>query len=92
MTGQVVATHIHVRFAAVSLTRRRGRKSLLNRRDATLGISGSLRPGIFDQPGEGDFFNKLLSLAPFFFLPRFSLPCILNRKSLVLGPRSSEGV
>jgi hypothetical protein len=45
---------------ADSPTRRRGKKSLLIRRDATLRISGALHLGIFNQPGENEFFNMLL--------------------------------
>ena len=42
------------------LTRRRGKKSLLIRRDATLRISGALRLTLFEQPGKDDFFGSLL--------------------------------
>ena len=45
---------------ADSLTRRRGKKSLLRRRDATLRISGALRLTLFEQPGKDDFFGSLL--------------------------------
>jgi hypothetical protein len=47
------------RYPAVSPTRRRGKKSLPIRRDATLRISGALHPGIFDQPAKNDFFNRI---------------------------------
>jgi hypothetical protein len=46
--------------SAGSPTRRRGRKSLLIRRDATLRVSGALHLGIFEHPAKNDFFNKLL--------------------------------
>jgi len=42
--------------SAGSPTRRRGKKSLLIRRDATLRILGALHPGIFEQPAKDDFF------------------------------------
>ncbi len=45
---------------ADSPTRRRGKKSLLIRRDATLRISGALHLDIFEQPAENDFFSNLL--------------------------------
>ena len=50
------------KYASVptSPTRRRGKKSLLIRRDATLRLSGALHLGIFEQPAENDFFSKLL--------------------------------
>jgi hypothetical protein len=47
---------------AGSPTRRRGKKSLLIRRDATLRISGALHLTIFEQPGKDDFFHSLLDL------------------------------
>jgi hypothetical protein len=47
---------------AGSLTHRRGKKSLLIRRDATLRISGGLHLGIFDQPAKNEFFNRLSKL------------------------------
>jgi len=46
---------------AGSPTRRRGKKSLLTRRDATLRISGALHLGIFEQPEKNDFFSNLLN-------------------------------
>jgi hypothetical protein len=45
---------------AGSLTRRRGKKSLLIRRDATLKILGALHLALFEQPGKDDFFSNLL--------------------------------
>ncbi len=59
LTGQVVAAYIQVRLQAGSPTRRRGKKSFLIRRDATLRISGALHLSIFDQPGGNEFFNRL---------------------------------
>jgi hypothetical protein len=47
------------RYPAASPSRRRGKKSLLIRRDATLRISGVLHRGIFDQPEKNEFFNRL---------------------------------
>jgi hypothetical protein len=44
---------------ADSPTRRRGKKSLLIRRDATLRISGALHLGILEQPAKNNFFSKL---------------------------------
>jgi len=49
-----------LRCPAASPAWRRGKKSLLIRRDATLGISGALHLGIFEQPAENDFFRNLL--------------------------------
>jgi hypothetical protein len=43
---------------AGSPTCRRGNKSLLIRRDATLRISGALHLGIFEHPGENHFFSS----------------------------------
>jgi hypothetical protein len=51
---------------ADSPTRRRGKKSLLIRRDATLGISDALQQAIFEQPGKLAFFRNLLSQKPTF--------------------------
>jgi len=45
----VIAAYVQVRLAD-SPTRRRGKMSLLMRRDATLRISGALHPSIFEQP------------------------------------------
>jgi hypothetical protein len=45
---------------ADSPTRRRGKKSLLIRRDTTLRISGALHLGIFDQPEKNEFSDRLL--------------------------------
>ena len=41
-------------------TRRRGKKSLLIRRDATLRISGALHLAIFEQPEKDGLLNILL--------------------------------
>jgi len=46
---------------ADSPTRRRGEKSLLIRRDATLGISEALHLVIFEQPEKTHFSRKLLN-------------------------------
>jgi len=46
--------------SAGSPTRRRGKKSLLIRRDATLRISGALHLGIFEQPAKDEFFSKVI--------------------------------
>jgi len=55
--------NVHLlRYPAASPSWRRGKKSLLIRRDATLMISGALHLGIFEQPGENDFFSKLLGI------------------------------
>jgi hypothetical protein len=66
-----------LRYPAASPPWRRGKKSLLIRRDATpyplplrrtskyaslLRISGALHLGIFEQPAENDFFSKLLGV------------------------------
>jgi hypothetical protein len=61
-----------LRHPAASLSQRRGKKSLLTRRDATLRISGgprrrdfaklNLHLALFEQPGEDDFFGSLLDL------------------------------
>jgi len=56
----VVATYSQVRLAAVSPTRRRGKKSLLIRRDATLRISEALHLALFEQPGQDGFSSSLL--------------------------------
>jgi hypothetical protein len=48
---------------AGSPTRRRGKKSLLIRRDATLRISGALHLAFFEQPGKDDFFGSLLEFS-----------------------------
>jgi hypothetical protein len=48
-----------LRYPAASPSRRRGKKSLLIRRDATLRISGALHLGIFDQPAKNDFSHRL---------------------------------
>jgi alkylation response protein AidB-like acyl-CoA dehydrogenase len=48
------------RCPADSPTRRRGKMSLLIRRDATLRISGALHLGIFEQPMYIHFFSNLL--------------------------------
>ena len=45
---------------ADSPTRRRGKMSLLIRRDATLKISGALHLTLFEQPEKDDFFSRLL--------------------------------
>ena len=45
---------------ADSPTRRRGKKSLLIRRDATLRISRALHLGIFEQPAKNDFFSNMI--------------------------------
>ncbi len=44
---------------ADSPTRRRGKMSLLIRRDATLRISGALHLALFEQPEKDDFFSLL---------------------------------
>jgi len=46
---------------ADSPTRRRGKMSLLVRRDATLRNSGALHLAPFEQPRKDDFFNSLLN-------------------------------
>jgi hypothetical protein len=46
LTGQVGAVYIQARPPAGSPTRRRGKKSLLIRRDATLRISGAAASGV----------------------------------------------
>jgi hypothetical protein len=50
---------------------RRGRKSLLIRRDATLRISGALHLGIFEHPGKNHFLSSLLLLHHAFSLKIF---------------------
>jgi hypothetical protein len=55
--GRLIAAYCKVRPPAGSPTRRRGKKTLLIRRDATLRISGALHLDIFDQP-EKVFFAK----------------------------------
>ena len=49
---------------ADSPTRRRGKKSLLIRRDATPKISGALHLGIFDQPEKNRVFRQALEQYP----------------------------
>ena len=56
----LIAAYLYVRLPAGSPTRRRGKKSLLIRRDPTLRISGALHLGIFEQPDRSDFFSNLL--------------------------------
>src|SRR4030042_4179689 len=51
-TGQAYCSVHSSTPLADSPTRRRGKKSLLIRRDATLRIAGALHLGIFDQPGK----------------------------------------
>ena len=68
-----------LRFPAASPSRRRGRESLLIRRDATphpsslrrtakyaslLRISGALHLALFEQPGKDYFFSSLLKIFP----------------------------
>jgi hypothetical protein len=48
-----------LRCPAASPSWRRGRESLLIRRDATLRISGALHLGIFDHPARNHFFSNL---------------------------------
>ena len=45
---------------ADSPTHRRGKESLLIRRDATLWISGALHLTLFEQPGKDDFSSSLI--------------------------------
>jgi hypothetical protein len=52
------------RYPAASPSRRRGKKSLLIRRDATLRISGALHPSIFDQPAKMTFSTGSNDLKP----------------------------
>jgi len=47
---------------ADSPTRRRGKMSLLIRRDATLRISGALHLALFEQPARDEFLKSLLEL------------------------------
>jgi len=75
-----------LRYPAASPSRRRGKRSLLIRRDTTphpsslqrtfryaslLRISGALHLGIFDQPEKNEFFDTLLSLEFYGFLLPF---------------------
>jgi hypothetical protein len=60
MTNRLLKNAHLRRYPVASLSRRRGKKSLLLRRDATLRISGALHPGIFDHPAKNESFNKLL--------------------------------
>jgi len=55
---------------ADSPTRRRGKMSLLIRRDATLRTSGALQLALFEQPGKDDFLSSLLDFAAI----RFGIP------------------
>ena len=57
----VIAVYLKVRLPAGSPARRRGKKSLLIRRDATLRISGALHLSIFDQPVRIRSSSNLLS-------------------------------
>jgi hypothetical protein len=51
--------NIHLlRYPAASPSRRRGKKPLLIRRDATLRISGAFHVDIFAQPSKIIFFRK----------------------------------
>ncbi|OGP93236.1 MAG: hypothetical protein A2157_07665 [Deltaproteobacteria bacterium RBG_16_47_11] len=68
LTGQVVAAYIQGRPPAGSPTRRRGKKSLLIRRDATLRISGALRLGIFEEPEKQRLFQQPLRARAFFLI------------------------
>jgi hypothetical protein len=60
-TGRSFVIAAYPKYASAgSPTRRRGKKSLLIRRDATLRISGALHLGIFEQPAKDEFFSKVL--------------------------------
>jgi hypothetical protein len=59
-----------LRCPPASPSRRRGKKSLLIRRDATLRISGALQLALFEQPGKDDFLSSLLDFAAI----RFGIP------------------
>jgi hypothetical protein len=69
-TGQACCSVQPSTPQADSPTRRRGKKSLLIRRDATLRISGALQLALFEQPGKDDFLNSLLDFAAI----RFGIP------------------
>jgi hypothetical protein len=49
-----------LRYPAASPSRRRGRESLLLRRDATLRISGVLHLAIFEHPRKNNSLSNLL--------------------------------